>query len=526
MKKHIVLWCSIMMALLAVSCGPDEDNVFDESASLRMQERLAETRSVLTSSKYGWMMEFFPGGEDQYFGGYNMLCRYTPEGEVSLFSPYWKPIFDQGMTDHWLEVLDFYYEFDFPVYSETMTFKSHYSLKQSAGPVISFDTYSQAMHFFSDPDPSMTFNYGFYGSGMAGDYEFVVKEITENRIECYGKKSHNRMVMTRIVPGDEAALLAGVEAGYQSGEAYESVPVEEKMINFAWQNIYDALKANQETMSVDGFKLVEGDKTYTLRLHNHTFFTEEMVDGVLTERRIHMVPQTDGFSTYEAFTLDPNGTPNLQNFTYDAEAKRYVCTDEGVNAYMEPVDWEHVNEMVSWPKSTYAVIGGSTDFMEALTKADEVSNATLASFGASWKVYLLNLFWGPNPQFAQKMDSPFTFRAFAVDNKEDLEQVQYQIDSYFDINIRPVEGTDDQIDFAGDYVDRYNGLNGNDLTGIPLQMGVGTEVIQALITKAPLKVEVFEMVDDKPVAFKISSVADPTYFFAIKDVASFNTNDN
>ena len=65
-------------------------------------------------------------------------------------------------------------EVSFADYTET----SYYSVKQSAGVMLSFDTYNNLFHVFSDPSAPLA---GDQGSGMEGDYDFSVLSTTKDK---------------------------------------------------------------------------------------------------------------------------------------------------------------------------------------------------------------------------------------------------------------------------------------------------------------------------------------------------------
>ena len=154
--------------ILFFSCNPVEENLFDDSSANRIEESLLNTQDVLTSADNGWLMEYFPSAQRTY-GGYNVLAKFT-DNEVTVAS----------------EITDY-----------DSTEKSTYSLKQSAGPVITFDTYNEIFHTFSDPNSSKS-GYGSNGQGMGGDFEFLILKSTQDSVILKGKKTGNRIVMTPI----------------------------------------------------------------------------------------------------------------------------------------------------------------------------------------------------------------------------------------------------------------------------------------------------------------------------------------
>lgn len=161
---------NILFALLSVvalaACSNDVDEVFDKSSAQRVNEALAEYKTVLCSAENGWLMKYYPKENTQY-GGYNVLLKFDESGNVT------------AMSD---------------VYGSDVEATSHYTLGQSAGILLSFDEYNKVIHFFSDPvNPAGA---GNNGKGMEGDLEFRVLTATPDSVVMLGKKRGAKIVMT------------------------------------------------------------------------------------------------------------------------------------------------------------------------------------------------------------------------------------------------------------------------------------------------------------------------------------------
>lgn len=167
MKKNIYI-TFLLGIILFVSCNPVEENLFDDSSDIRIEKSLLNTQDVLKNAENGWLMEYYPSSQQTY-GGYNVLAKFTDK-EVTIAS----------------EIEDF-----------DITEKSSYSLKQSAGPVLTFDTYNEIFHTFSDPNSSKS-GLGDNGVGMGGDFEFLILKSTQDSVILKGKKTGNRIIMTPI----------------------------------------------------------------------------------------------------------------------------------------------------------------------------------------------------------------------------------------------------------------------------------------------------------------------------------------
>ena len=168
------LFLATMLALSTMmmqSCLKDQEEIFDEPSSTRLQAALDNAKEVLTSSENGWVFDYFP---DRYlsYGGF----LYTVK-------------FDASKVTVGCE-LD-------PGNFET----SYYRLTDDNGPTLSFDTYNSLMHFFATPSSG---NYEAYD----GDFEFMIMEVTDDLITLMGKRTSNIMYMRRLNE-DAATLIDG-----------------------------------------------------------------------------------------------------------------------------------------------------------------------------------------------------------------------------------------------------------------------------------------------------------------------------
>lgn len=167
--KHIVkLLFFTLIVTLFTGCNPHEDDLFGDSSANRMTEVLKADKAILCAPKNGWIMEYYPSANQQY-GGYNVWVSFSADGSVSAMSE---------------------------IYGSTTTVNSLYSLKQSDGPILTFDTYNSVIHYFSDPaNPDKI---GNNGKGMEGDFEFTVLRAKADTVILKGKKSGSKIVMTPV----------------------------------------------------------------------------------------------------------------------------------------------------------------------------------------------------------------------------------------------------------------------------------------------------------------------------------------
>lgn len=176
--KRIIYYTLFIVAGLLQSCTNEVDDLFDQSAQLRMNAELQAVQELLVSPEYGWVLEYYPS-QIQAYGGYTMTLKFDRE----------------HVTAACFELTG----------DPAETYSSLYSLKSDMGPTLNFDTYNDILHYFADPDNS---GGAGLGKGYEGDYEFVIMSHTEEEIILQGKKTKNLMRMTRLTEPSETYLTA------------------------------------------------------------------------------------------------------------------------------------------------------------------------------------------------------------------------------------------------------------------------------------------------------------------------------
>ena len=169
-KKNIFAFLLMALpALLLTSCLKDQDDVFDDSASARTAKYLANAKKVLTSSKDGWLLNYYPDREQSY-GGCTYVLKFDDQN-VTVFS----------------ELAD----------APADSVVSTYILNNEDGPCLMFDTYNELMHFFATPSGSS--GAGGY-EAYDGDFLFIIMNISDdqNTITLKGSRSGNMMYMHRM----------------------------------------------------------------------------------------------------------------------------------------------------------------------------------------------------------------------------------------------------------------------------------------------------------------------------------------
>ena len=160
----------MVVAVMATSCSNEQEDFFSDSSANRANAKVKSTIEVLSSASNGWLMQYFPG-DPETWGGYNMIIKFDADGKVTVAN-----------------------EVSYPDYTET----SYYSVKQSAGVMLSFDTYNNLFHVFSDPSAPLS---GDLGEGMQGDYDFSVMSADADKVVLKGRKQGTYAILTPMPEG-------------------------------------------------------------------------------------------------------------------------------------------------------------------------------------------------------------------------------------------------------------------------------------------------------------------------------------
>lgn len=171
MKTTKTIYLASLAALSLTACSNDNNDIFEDSAAVRLEQYKKEYAEVLTSNGGLWSMEYFSNSEEP---GYVFVMKFDKNGSVTISANHkWiGGIFSQE-TSLWKMIAD-------------------------NGPVLSFNSYNNLFHIFSDPadivgPDAPTGDFGDInetGYGHEGDYEFQVMEVSEdgNTVRLLGKK--------------------------------------------------------------------------------------------------------------------------------------------------------------------------------------------------------------------------------------------------------------------------------------------------------------------------------------------------
>lgn len=191
MRKISYLFALLVSFIAFNACTSDVDNYFPESAPERATKTVAEVKKILQEAPNGWRMEYYG---DMIYGGYNVLCQFKGDS-VQIASEKAGKNHEAGLDASGNLI--------------TETSLAHYSVNQSMGVVISFDTFNKLFHYFADPKNE---DYGEAGTGFGGDFEFRVLKYSPDSIQLQGLKHGDRIMLYPMKADmDWASYLKEVE---------------------------------------------------------------------------------------------------------------------------------------------------------------------------------------------------------------------------------------------------------------------------------------------------------------------------
>jgi|GEM_PF-1466475 len=293
---------------LLTACLFEDEDTFDKSAALRMDEEIKANMALLTSSANGWWVDYYP--EKNYaMGGYAMHWKFLADGTAQITC-----------------------EAAVNGVPSAQAVSSLWDVKPELGSILSFDTYNDVLQHFCQPSQSDI-------DGLAGDYEFMIRSNVEagNNLVITGRRNGNTLVMRPVAANDDVT-------GYLT-RVNDFAAASVKNLNFD-------LYANGTAIGKATFSnVVAGGLTARTIAVQVAGATGE--DGGSAEDASITLPYiftANGFSLREPVKLQD---VTVQNFEWNDEARKYVCTDAGVNA-----EWVCTDLLI--PYSYEAFIGEFT----------------------------------------------------------------------------------------------------------------------------------------------------------------------
>jgi len=254
MKTKYLFVIAVLVASFAVSCQKRE-SVFEDPSSTRMEKFLDNVQKVISQPENGWYMAYFTE-QDKTPGGtiYTIQFDKPAAGQATIYHEDVQPA--EGWGD-----------------------SCTYNLTRDDGPVLTFDTYNVAMHYYSTSSSQ-------YYQSQGGDFEFDILSACADSVVMRGKRSRNIFKMYPLAE-EPASYIQKVKDMSQT----MTVGLVEAEITGGMVEM--SLDLNRRTISI-------GRKGAA---------AEEIVD-------VPYIITPTGFSLYE--TLDFQGV-KFKDFVYDAD---------------------------------------------------------------------------------------------------------------------------------------------------------------------------------------------------------------
>ena len=233
--RYIAMGVAFATVALAGCSQFQEDNLFDESAALRIEHNAEKLQNILVDAPNGWVLQYYTGRGISVFEGFNLFAKFERSGKVTLAGDH--RVLRNGNAGKYTE------------------HSSLYELIREDGLVLAFNTWNDVLTPFVDPvafwaAPDILVK---DGEGMQGDQNLVVKFMSENQIILRGERYDAEV---RLVTADRD-----------------------------WQTYIADTKAMKERFTSDGldsYYITAGDQTmYVVGLKNGRYRISERVKNPL-----------------------------------------------------------------------------------------------------------------------------------------------------------------------------------------------------------------------------------------------------
>lgn len=184
MNKFIKISSLLLLLPFMQSCFMQQEDLFDNSAMERLEAKKTEALDVLSAAPNGWEMQYFVTGEAGK-RGYVLLVNFEKSGDDGVVTFAAK----NAITNNKYIVTDG----TDPNYP-----KSYFDVVFDNGPVLTFNSYNNLFHKFSDPNGGKLPGDGGLGIGLGGDYEFTIISLSPDKVILKGKKRATYTVLTRL----------------------------------------------------------------------------------------------------------------------------------------------------------------------------------------------------------------------------------------------------------------------------------------------------------------------------------------
>ena len=272
MKKGLYVIALALIPVFFSACQEEKDPFGGKLPSERMEDALNKLDSTLLSAPYGWEMQYFAKANT---AGYPLLLKFTDNSQVIVAAK-------NRNTQR--------------TYKEAI---SYYDVREGNGAMLSFETYNEVFHSFSNPENPA-------GKGQEGDYEFYV--------DAHGySQSGDTLILNGKKRGAQIILVKLAEE---------------------WQNWEDYFN---ELTRIDNLTFAGNTGTsYALKLDGagpNVTYNEFVFEADDNSYGFILTPK--GLRLYNGYTRNEK---TAYNFELDnpKSPNKFVCVDPDVNATIEP----------------------------------------------------------------------------------------------------------------------------------------------------------------------------------------------
>ena len=163
---------SVALAAIALAgCSHfQEEDLFEESAALRIEHSAEKLQEILVNAPEGWVIQYYTGRGVSVFEGFNLFARFERGGKVTMAGNH--RFLRDGNAGKYTEA------------------SSLYELIREDGLVLAFNTWNDVLTPFVDPVAHWAAPKDLVkdGAGMQGDQNLVVKLMTEDEILLRGER--------------------------------------------------------------------------------------------------------------------------------------------------------------------------------------------------------------------------------------------------------------------------------------------------------------------------------------------------
>ncbi|MBQ7420056.1 MAG: DUF4302 domain-containing protein [Prevotella sp.] len=317
------------VAMIVASCVKDEEDLFSESAAQRINTAVEDYTKLLESSEKGWVMNFYPA-HDGEMGGVVYTARFS-DGTVALRCQ------------------------ETPGEDEV---KSLYQVKGEQEILLTFDTYTEIFHQYSEPINST------YPTGYESDYEFTFKGVSadQDTIFLKGKRYSQPLELIRLHDEEPADYISQIATMY-----------------------------NQIAMLPHPIAVINDTETIDISLADGVFYFAEYVDAPtdwdaenkdFVEHYIPFITTLKGLKMQEPVTI---AGETFQECVYNSEDRSLTAV--GANVVFPVILPEGYTEYEEYEGSyTMYVRNGAVSFPITLKPDGDGSNYTITGMSSYFDV--------------------------------------------------------------------------------------------------------------------------------------------